>query len=273
MSYAALMVHFDAGPSSQRRLKLAIDLANRFEAALIGVAGRSYLPAFIANNGTAADERNDGERREMTHLLAEIEKKFRAAAKQVTQVEWRGRLEYANDLVPREARAADLVVIGHKQDARDLYYALDPAVIIVRVGRPILVVPDNVDSLAARRVVVAWKDTRESRRAVRDALPFLQAAKEVKIVEVSEQGTEAQSRQRIDDVADYLLRHGVAMAGKAYLHTERSAASELLRFVKDEQADLIVAGGYGHTRLGEWMFGGVTRDLLAGSPVCCLFSH
>jgi nucleotide-binding universal stress UspA family protein len=59
----------------------------------------------------------------------------------------------------------------------------------------------------------------------------------------------------------------------AYLHTERSVCGEILRFAKDEKADLIVAGGYGRSRLGEWMFGGVTRDLVADSPLCCLFSH
>jgi nucleotide-binding universal stress UspA family protein len=60
---------------------------------------------------------------------------------------------------------------------------------------------------------------------------------------------------------------------KVYLHTKQSVGSEILRFANDEKADLIVAGGYGHSRLGEWMFGGVTRQLLTDSRLCCLLSH
>jgi nucleotide-binding universal stress UspA family protein len=182
-------------------------------------------------------------------------------------------LDYANNLVPREARAADLIVIGCKRDPDDLYYALDPGLTILRAGRPVLVVPDGIDSLVGRRVVVAWKDTREARRAVRDALPFLREAEEVTIAEVCEYGTEMQSQSDIKDVSDYLLRHKVIVAAKSTLHTKQSIANELLRFAGDERADLIVAGGYGHSRLGEWIFGGVTRDLLRSSAVCCLFSN
>jgi nucleotide-binding universal stress UspA family protein len=134
-------------------------------------------------------------------------------------------------------------------------------------------VPDGLDALAAQRIVVAWKETRESRRAVYDALPFLRKAAEVMIVEVCEHGTEAESQRHINDLVDYLRRHQVAVGAKAYLHTQQSVAREMLRFAKDERADLIVAGGYGHSRLGEWIFGGVTRELIADSPVCCLFSH
>jgi nucleotide-binding universal stress UspA family protein len=273
MSYAALMVHFDARRSGERRVRLAVDLAHRFHALLIGIAGRSYLPPFLAEDTVGDAERDDGERREMTQLLADMEKQFRAAAKNAKQVEWRGILDDANNLVPREARAADLVIIGRKQDPRDLYYSLDPGITILRAGRPVLLVPDAIDSLPARRVVVAWKDTRECRRAVRDALPFLKEASEIMIATVSEHGTGAQAKPSIDDVENYLVRHQSSVGAKVYLHAKQSIATELLRFAEDERADLIVAGGYGHSRLGEWALGGVTRELLSDSPICCLFSH
>jgi nucleotide-binding universal stress UspA family protein len=263
MSYAALMVHLEARRDLRKRVRLAVDLADRFDAALIGVAGWAYLPGFLAD-GPAAGA-GDSERREMTAVLARLEKEFRASA---------AALAFADNLVPRQARAADLIIIGRAQDeAGDRYFALDPDMAILRAGRPVLLVPDNVDSLGARRIVVAWKDTRESRRAVRDAIPLLRDAEEVMIVEVCEHGTEMQSQRQIDDVASHLLRHKITVGAKAYLHTEQTVAGELLRFAKEARADLIVAGGYGHSRLGEWAFGGVTRDLIADSPVCCLFSH
>jgi nucleotide-binding universal stress UspA family protein len=273
MSYAALMVHFDATRQSQGRLRLAVGLAARFHAALIGIAGRSYLPPFLADDGADKIAGGDAEQREMVAVLAELEAKFRAGAKPIKDVEWRGTIDDANSLVPLQARAADLVVLGRPADPADRYYTLDPGAAILRAGRPVLLVPDGVDALAARRVVIAWKDTRESRRAVQDALPFLRDAEEVMIVEVCEHGTETQSQKGVNDVTDYLRRHQIKVGAMAYLHTERSVAEEILRFAKDERADLIVAGGYGRSRLGEWMFGGVTRDLLAGSPLCCLFSH
>jgi nucleotide-binding universal stress UspA family protein len=271
MSYAALMVHFDATPQSAGRLRLAVDLSARFKAALIGVAGRSYLPPFLADDG--ALEKGDIKQQEMARILADIGTKFRARAGRTKSVEWRGTVEDANTLVARQARAADLVILGRRADQADLYYALDPGVTILRAGRPVLLVPDEVDALEARRVVVAWKDSRESRRAVQDALPFLRDANEVMIVEVCEYGMELQSQKSAEDIAGYLRRHKVTMGAMAYLHAEQSVADEILRFAKEERADLIVAGGYGRSRLGEWMFGGVTRDLLASSPLCCLFSH
>jgi nucleotide-binding universal stress UspA family protein len=273
MSYAALMVHFDATRQSQGRLRLAVDLAARFQAALIGIAGRSYLPPFLAEDGAKDVKGSDAEQREMVAILADIGTKFRAGAGQIKDVEWRGAIDDANSLVPLHARAADLVIVGRPADPADRYYTLDPGATILRAGRPVLLVPDDVDSLQARRVVVAWKDSRESRRAVQDALPFLRDAKEVMIVEVCEYGTETQSQRGVDDVTGYLRRHQVTTGAVAYLHTQRAVADEILRFAKDEKADLIVAGGYGRSRVGEWMFGGVTRDLLAGGSLCCLFSH
>lgn len=273
MSYAAIMVHFDAGRASHNRLRLAVDLALRLQAALIGIAGRSYLPSFLADDIAVAEDNIDGDQREVAALLADVGTKFRAQAERIKDVEWRGAVDDVNHLVAREARAADLVVVGRPADPADLYYALDPGVTILRCGRPVLLVPDGVDAFASRRVVVSWKDTREARRALQDALPLLREAHEVMVIEVCEHGTEVQSQRRIDDVANYLRRHKIRVRATACLHTQRPVTDEILRVARDEKADLIVAGGYGRSRLGEWMFGGVTRGLLADSPLCCLFSH
>lgn len=271
MSFATLMVHFDGKPASYRRLRLAADLATRFEATLIGIAGRSYLPPFLAD-GNAALQSKD-EQQEMAALLAVIGDKFRTAGKHVAHVEWRGVAADPNNLVAGEARAADLVIVGREQGAGNLYYSLDPSTAVVRMGRPVLLIPDGIETLAARRILIAWKDAREARRAVRDAIPFLQRAERITIVEVCEQGTEAQSQQGLNDLADYLARHEATVSEKACLHTQQSVEHELLRFARDEKADLIVAGAYGHSRLGEWIFGGVTHGLLGSTPVCTLFSH
>ena len=273
MSYAAMMVHLDADRDSEQRVQLALDLADRFEASLIGIAGLALRPALLAGSVVVFSEPNPCDLRQMTAAFEEMGKKFLIQGRDLKHVEWRSALEPPSELLAREARAADLVIVGARHADGNRHDFFDPGVVLLRAGRPILVVPDIAHPLALRRVVIAWKDTRECRRAVRDALPFLQRAKEVVILELGEDGSESAARKALADVGCYLVRHQVVVADEIWRRARGPVATELLCFVQDEKADLIVAGGYGHSRLGEWIFGGVTHELLAGSPVCCLLSH
>jgi nucleotide-binding universal stress UspA family protein len=130
-----------------------------------------------------------------------------------------------------------------------------------------------VKSLSADHVVVGWRDTREARRAVQDALPFLHEAKRVTVVEISEEDQKEAARHHVDDVVLYLARHKIKAEGRVETHLLGSGADQIIGFAEDEDADLLVTGAYGHNRLNEWIFGGMTRDLLASSPFCCLMSH
>ena len=132
---------------------------------------------------------------------------------------------------------------------------------------------EQIGALRGEHVVIGWRDSREARRAVRDALPFLHEATRVTVVEICESGEEAAAQEHIDDVARYLSRHRIGGGPRVVIHQEGSGAAQLIRLAQNEGADLIVTGAYGHSRLGEWMFGGMTRDLLATSPFCCLMSH
>jgi nucleotide-binding universal stress UspA family protein len=129
-----------------------------------------------------------------------------------------------------------------------------------------------VKSLLAEHVVIGWKDTREARRALRDALPFLSRASRITLAEICV-GEENEAREHIDDVARYLARHRINSGPWVTLQQEGAVADQLIRLAKDERADLVVTGAYGQSRLGEWIFGGMTHDLLARSPICCLMSH
>jgi nucleotide-binding universal stress UspA family protein len=273
MSFATLMVHVDVEHDSEQRIQFALRLADRFEAALIGVAGLAPRPAFAAGAMVVYAEPTDGQMRETAALLDDTGKKFCTQGQDLTRVEWRSSLASPTELLAREARAADLIIVGPRHPAGKARDFVDPGVILLRVGRPVLVVPDIVAPLQLHRPVVAWKDTRECRRAVRDALPLLQQAKEVLLLGVGEDDNETRERKVLADVAGYLVRHRVVVAEEIWRRPRSPVATELLRFVRDENADLIVAGGYGHSRLGEWIFGGVTHELLGDSPVCCLLSH
>jgi nucleotide-binding universal stress UspA family protein len=134
-------------------------------------------------------------------------------------------------------------------------------------GRPVLFAPPDIDHLSAKRIIIGWKDSRESRRAVWDALPLLKGAQEVLVVSVGSDNHAAK------DVAAYLRNHRVQVSALNQPAPVRSAGDELLRIAEQETSDLIVCGAYGHSRAREWVFGGVTRDLLNHASVCCLMVH
>jgi nucleotide-binding universal stress UspA family protein len=271
-SFATMMVHVDVARDCEQRVQLALGLAERFRAALIGVAGLALRPAFAAGGVVVYHEPTEHECRAVTARLDDMGRRFRIKAQHLKEVEWRTALELPYELVSREARAADLIIAGARHTGGSVHDLVDPGVILLRAGRPVLVVPDVVASIQLGCVVVAWKDTRECRRAVRDALPFLQRAKEVVILGIDE-GQPETAKRHLSDVAGYLRRHGVVAAREVWRQARGPVGAELLHLVRDEDADLIVAGGYGHSRLGEWIFGGVTHELLTSSPVCCMLSH
>ena len=166
------------------------------------------------------------------------------------------------------------MVIGSHPVAEDVYHAFDPGMVLLNAGRPVLVVPESLaDGNPGQRVVIAWKDTREARHAVQSAVPYLKMADHIALVEVAEAALEAAAREQLNDVEKYLRRHGIAVNTKSVTYPHGSISDQLRDVARKEGADLIVAGAYGHTRLGEWVFGGVTRGLLQDSEVCCLLCN
>jgi nucleotide-binding universal stress UspA family protein len=272
MAFAALMVSVDFEPASKSRITLAAELAARFNSLLIGVAGWPLVKAGL--NSVPANEIPTLESAKwVSSELDKLEQKFRAVAKAITdQVEWRSSMGFPREVIPKEARAADLVVIGKDFLPGDIYHTYDPGTIILAAGRPVLVVPQELDRLEASRVLIAWKDTREARRAIRDALPFLKTAKEVTIAVAKSGGSEGVDAQ-IADVARYLERHHIGVDQQISTVANEDEEALLLDVAKEHHINLIVAGAYGRTRLSEWIFGGVTRSLLLNSPVPCMFSN
>jgi nucleotide-binding universal stress UspA family protein len=143
----------------------------------------------------------------------------------------------------------------------------------MRAGRPVFYVPPEAERLKLDNILIAWKDTREARRAIWDALPLLQKAAEVNVVEIIEdEATSAAVKTRVDDVVAWLGGHNITAHGSAPAAVE-DASAQIETIAGTIGADLIVAGAYGHTRFSEWVFGGVTRDLLTKSTHCSVLSH
>ncbi|MHB8912467.1 MAG: universal stress protein, partial [Lysobacter sp.] len=156
-------------------------------------------------------------------------------------------------------RYSDLTVMtAATDDARDMpvIHAFFAA-LLLEAGRPVLVVPPRFTShRAARHVVVAWRPTRDATRALHDALPLLRSAESVDVVEVDPQaGEKGDGSQPGADIATHLARHGLKVRVVVQARAGETVAKVLLQHAQQSGADMVVAGGYGHSRFREWMLG------------------
>jgi len=275
MSYATLLVHVQPDPSMQYRLRIACDLAKRFDAMIVGIAVEMIRAAPFDDGYTSMDAQWFTAMRE---TALESQKTCRAqfdlAAADVSKgTLWVTGLDFPAAAIARTSSAADLIVTSQAPNGRrDSYIDAHAAELALISGRPVLVAPPNAAHLAAKRIVLAWKDVREARRAASDAMPFLKAAERVLVLEVCKTEDVADAEVRTADVVAALTRHGVAAEGKITVG-RLSDGAEIIHATKVFGADLIVCGAYGHTRLSEWAFGGVTRELLKQESCFVLLSH
>jgi nucleotide-binding universal stress UspA family protein len=273
MSLESIIVYLDADREQTNLVHVATEIAARYGSSITGLSALGIRPPFVAD-GIVIDLGGDAEIDQMKALLATREAWFRSVARDRGQsVDWRSAIESPTARLVREAAGADLIVVSPARETGDVYRRPDVAEAILRAGRPFLLVPDGVPALGADRIVVGWKNTREARRAVADALPFLVRASEVTIAEICEREEFEQAFSEAEELRRYLERHGVKSCYERIALADQPVGKQLLAMAHEAGAGLVVTGAYGHTRLGEWMFGGATRELLVSSDMCCLMSH
>jgi len=274
MSYAVVMAALDLDSNPRGVLNASARLAEIFGARALGVAaGECTISPYYAE-GPVADEFIAASRAELRARLSSLKEQFHAVhAARRDKAEFRSAERLPDGVMIAAARGADLVVVARPSDSANLMHGPDAGNLMMQAGRPVLVVPGEATQSSAERVLVAWKDTREARRAVHDALPILSKAREVHLLAVHEpEANDATTLSGADDVVNWLARHGVkavAIARPDY----GSAGKSIEQFADDIGADLIVAGAFGRSRFMEWLLGGVTRDLLRESKRSVLFSH
>jgi nucleotide-binding universal stress UspA family protein len=122
-------------------------------------------------------------------------------------------------------------------------------------------------------VIIGWINTREATRAIAEALPLLRLATSTRIVCIEEPAASAQRIMGLADIAAHLDRQGVRVSFNGASSAQRDAATAILEEAHTLSADLIVTGGYGHSRLREWILGGVTRHLINRSDIPLLMAH
>jgi nucleotide-binding universal stress UspA family protein len=275
MSYATLLVHMELDRPNTGLLKVTAELAERFHAGVVGIAARQPLQ-MVFGDGYVSGDVYQQDRVEIVKELKAAEAEFRAALQgRVKFLEWRSAQTYAYlaDYFAGEARCADIVLTGVATgDFLDASRAVNTGELIMQTGRPVLIVPTTASTLKLDHVLVGWKDTRETRRAVSDALPLLKQAAQVSVVEIAVEEEQAAAAEHVRDVAAWLQRHGVRAEGSVLLSTGDDATA-LYAFGQDAGTNVVVAGAYGHSRIREWVLGGVTRDLLLSANRCSLVSH
>ena len=276
MTYSTLMVHLQLGRSNAGLLQIAGDLAHRFQAGVIGIVACQPMQLLYSAGAYVPDEVFEQDRTQDEAELKAAEAEFHTAFDSHSGVmEWRSTVTYGllTEYLSCEARSADLFITG--VTSGDLLSATPPVStgdLLMQLGRPVLIVPTAAKTLQLTHVIIAWKDTRETRRAASDALPLLQKAARVSIIGIAAEQDLPATRAQLEDVAEWLKRHGVS----AECHAECSTgndAEQLHAIAREQAADVVVAGAYGHNRMREWAFGGVTRDLLLRADRCSLLSH
>jgi nucleotide-binding universal stress UspA family protein len=277
MTYKTILVHLDHRPRATVRLELALRLAQRFDAHVIGMfaPGGVRLPSYAYSDGGPAL------REVLEQRHAELAKKARAQFQELTaregasRVEWRESQADPDAAMRISARYADLVIAGQPEDSDEGGLRGLGEELALSTGRPVLFVPyaGKVEDVG-RRVLVAWDAGREAARAVTDALPFLQSATTVQVTSFDpERVGRRHGEEPGADIGLYLARHGVKVSVARQSGAGFEIGAQILSRAADASADLIVMGAFGHSRVRELVLGGATRTLLEAMTVPVLMSH
>lgn len=274
MTYNTIVVQLDVDAAATPRLTFALSIARRFEADLIGFAAAEphiFVPR--DESGLVAAEMMRQRTEEIEERLKALKEEFLSIAGNGERVSWRGEIGNPTQLLATHARAADLIVTGTPAEfTQDEHRTVDAGALILSAGRPVLFATETLAPLNAQKIVIAWKDAREARRAVADAMPFLKSAQEVAVVTIAE-GDQKEARESAADVVRFLMRHGAKAVSDVLGIGGANPEQAISEIAREKSADLVVSGGYGHSRLREWAFGGMTRSLLADSSLHRLISN
>jgi nucleotide-binding universal stress UspA family protein len=283
MAYKTLMVRLSVEGTETGLTQAAGRLAEKLDAGLVGIAAYPMMPRFLEGPMTyygntipvSSIEKEYIDK--VQRMLADRERRFRVeAGTGAREVSWISAVTEKPMAVyfVEESCTADIFITApiSATAAKDPSNAMNVGDIIMNIGRPVLLVPRGTDDIALDTVLVGWKDTRASRRAVSDSLPLLALAKQVVLAEIAAPDRLDEVENKLMDVARWLSRHGIE-ARTVAKPAAGSDTDQLVKLVEDVGATLMVAGAYGHSRFREWALGGVTSDLLRYSQVPTLLSH
>lgn len=284
MAFTDILVHLDSSDRCDMRTGIAMALARRFNAHLTGTfvldipAPEFFYGAALPFMGAGPEQVVERMRAEAIEVAGPIEQAFHERLqREGVQGDWRLVEGSLPATVALHARYADLAVVAQPNpyEPKDGPSHDVTVTTVMTSGRPVLVVPFAGEfPTIGERVLVAWNATRESARAVNDAIPLLSQAKLVTVLAVNPRhGVRGHGDVPAADIALHLARHGLKAEAAHTVAKDIPDGEALLSYAADVGADLIVAGAYGHSRARELVFGGVTRTLLSEMTVPVLLSH
>ncbi|HUL09201.1 MAG TPA: universal stress protein [Candidatus Acidoferrum sp.] len=288
MAIKDILVQVDGGKSAPARYAAAIELARTHDAHLTGLclAIEQAVPVTIL--GMVPAEAIAAQREAVREQGEAAIARFRLALERAG-ISGEGRLVPvrdfdAVDVFVQHGRHSDLVILGQQDPADFLPVARSfPADVVMGCGRPGVVIPYiGTPPIFGQHVLIAWDGGREAARAVNDAMPVLERAHSVTVLCVNPDLSSDERRDPGADISLHLARHGVKVTAARTIARETSVghvivdtsiSDVMLADIAENGIDLLVMGAYGHSRLREWVLGGVTRDLLAHMTVPVFLSH
>jgi nucleotide-binding universal stress UspA family protein len=279
MPFKSIAVFVDATPSGEARICFAARLACAHGSHLIGIF---VVPPIL--NGSPAESFVQG-RQAVRDVIIALKAREAAAIDAAKQMFSRlcGREDVSfefrpvhsgdfDDTVALNSLHTDLVIAGSPRGG-GLPSDWPAEAILLATGVPFLLLPESWSGTAVEHVVVAWNASREARRAISDALPFLIGARSVTILLVDPEKNPRHGEEPGADVAHYLSRHGASVAVEQVASHGEPIAKVMLDYAKNHHTDLIVVGAYSHGRAAQLVFGGVTRSLLKDAALPLLIAH
>jgi nucleotide-binding universal stress UspA family protein len=278
MSFKDLLVQVDTSKAAKKRVEAAVDLAERFGAHMTGLVtlGVPLTPSYLRSQ--IPQSVIDAQKKYLADMDKQATETFERVARNASAgYEVRHLKAPEGDLAAKialHARYCDLVVLGQQDE--DDSASLDSSIVeevMMTCGRPVLMIPYiGAPAHFGKRIMVAWNSGREATRAVNDALPLLQKADQVVVVAVNpERGPHGDEPGA--DIALHLARHGVKVEVQHLEAPDIAISDAILSRVSDRDSDLLVMGGYGHSRLRELVLGGVTHEVMQHMTVPVLLSH
>jgi len=276
VSYKRIMVPLNGMDDAGQALRLAFDLGQRFEAEVIGLHAAtetsSALPYMgesmsgaLLDNMVAALEKESAARQQAAQAALD---EARQAVSGNGQLMVRKGAE--DDMLAQYGRLADLVVVARGASDTALSESPTMQAAIMNTGRPVLVAPPERAGTVARNIVVAWNGSAQAARALGAAMPLLSQADTVTLLQIDEGSGEGPP---IEDAVDYLAAHGCQAKALTQPHGHGSIGDDLLLAAHNQGADLLVMGAYSHSRLREFVFGGVTRHVMETANLPVLMAH
>ena len=259
-----------AGDSRQAvRRKAAFGLAAAHGAAVLGVAPMAPPIAAAYGEAPMSAQLIEAQMEQAREQAETVGREFQAAGENAKlATEWLAEDGDPADVLARYAASADLLVLSQEEQGQAIGVVDD---LVLGSAAPVLLIPyaGSYETIG-RQVVVAWNGGREAARAMRDALPLLARAERVTLVAAD---LAPERRADLDRAATFLERHGVAAQTRALAAADIEAGDALLNAISDLDADLLVMGAYGHSRLRELVLGGATRHVLRHMTAPVLMSR